>query len=183
MKRLVLFLSFAVLAIVSYGQEVVQTEVAQSCIVRKGDRYTVNGVTYINSTEFRGYLKNTNPEVFAQYDKGYRIGMAGWGLLAYGVTMTPTSVIMLFMNQPFTGDMSPERRKRVEAASHRWSAGWLTNLIVASGAFAASIPMLGVGYSKMHKSVDAYNVSLQPAPQTYWSIQVSGNGIGVAMQF
>ena len=76
MKRLVLILSFAVLALVSYGQEVVQTEVAQSCIVRKGDRYTVNGITYINSTEFRGYLKNTNPDLFAQYNKGYKLGMA-----------------------------------------------------------------------------------------------------------
>lgn len=184
MKRLVLILSFAVLALVSYGQEAVQPEPAQSCIVRKGDRYTVNGITYINSTEFRGYLKNTNPEVFAQYDQGYRIGMAGWGLLAYGVAMTPTSVIMLFANQPFTDNMSPEKEKRIRAASNRWFAGWLTNLIVASGAFAASIPMLGIGYYKMHKSVDVYNVSLQrAAPQTYWSIQLSGNGIGVAYNF
>ena len=183
MKRLVLFLSFVILAIVSYGQEAVQPEPAQSYIVREGDRYTVNGVTYYNSTEFRGYLKNTNPEVFAQYDKGYKLGMAGWGLLSYGVAFVPTSFIMILANQPFTGPMSPEERKRIAAASNRWFAGWLTNLIVASGAFAVSIPMLGIGYHKMHKSVDAYNVSLQPVPQTYWSIQVSGNGIGVAYNF
>ena len=86
MKNAVSFLLLLV-AVMSYGQEVAQEEPSQSCIVRKGDRYTVDGVTYINSTEFRGYLKNTNPEVFTQYDKGYRIGMAGWGLFAYGATV------------------------------------------------------------------------------------------------
>lgn len=163
MKRLVLFLSFAVLAIVSYGQEVVQTEVAQSCIVRKGDRYTVNGVTYINSTEFRGYLKNTNPELFAQYNQGYKLGMAGWGLLSFGIVLGATLypwiyTQVLILTMPLQGALG-------------------------GAAMIAGISLLGVGYYKMHKSVDAYNVSLQPAPQTYWSIQVSGNGIGVAYNF
>ena len=90
MKKAVLFLLFITLAIASYGQDVVQAQPTQSCIVRKGDCYTVDGVTYNNSTAFRGYLKNTNPDLFAQYNKGYQLGMAGWGLLAYGTAMMPT---------------------------------------------------------------------------------------------
>ena len=185
MKRLVLILSFAVLALVSYGQEAVQTEVAQSCIVRKGDRYTVNGITYINSTEFRGYLKNTNPDLFAQYNKGYKLGMAGWGLLAYGTAMMPTSFILSLFHHD-TPDVDPITGK--EDYHHeedaRWSKGWCSSFAIAAAALAASIPMLGIGYYKMHKSVDVYNVSLQrAAPQTFWSIQLSGNGIGVAYNF
>lgn len=164
MKRLVLILSFAVLALVSYGQEAVQTEVAQSCIVRKGDRYTVNGITYINSTEFRGYLKNTNPDLFAQYNKGYKLGMAGWGLLAYGTVTGLTSVLWM--------------RTQVVILTLPLQA------TIGGLAMIAGISLLGVGYYKMHKSVDVYNVSLQrAAPQTYWSIQLSGNGIGVAYNF
>ena len=163
MKRLVLFLSFVILAIVSYGQEVVQPEPMQSSIVRKGDRYTVNSITYYNSTAFRGYLKNTNPELFAQYNQGYKLGMAGWGLLSFGIVLGATlypwiRTQVLILTMPLQGALG-------------------------GAAMIAGISLLGVGYHKMHKSVDAYNVSLQPAPQTYWSIQVSGNGIGVAYNF
>ena len=56
MKKIVLFISLVVLSVISYGQEVVQAQQVQSCIVRNGDRYTVDGMTYINSSEFRGYL-------------------------------------------------------------------------------------------------------------------------------
>lgn len=163
MKRLVLFLSFVVLAIVSYGQEVVQPEPAQSYIVRKGDRYTVNSITYYNSTAFRGYLKNTNPELFAQYNQGYKLGMAGWGLLSFGIVLGATlypwiRTQVLILTMPLQGALG-------------------------GAAMIAGISLLGIGYYKMHKAVDAYNVSLRPAPQTYWSIQVSGNGIGVAYNF
>ena len=184
MKRLVLFFPLLLVAVMSYGQEVAQEEPSQSCIVRKGDRYTVDGVTYINSTEFRGYLKNTNPEVFTQYDKGYRIGMAGWGLFAYGVAMTPPSFIMCLVHpdkpefDPITGKRNYDR-EAVEA----WSKGWCSSFAIATAALGAGITLLGVGYYKMHKSVDVYNISRQPQPQAFWSIKASGNGIGVAYNF
>ena len=184
MKKAVLFLLFITLAIASYGQDVVQAQPTQSCIVRKGDCYTVDGVTYNNSTAFRGYLKNTNPDLFAQYNKGYQLGMAGWGLLAYGTAMMPTSFILSLFHHD-TPDVDPITGK--EDYHHkedaRWSKGWWSSFAIAAAALAVSIPILGVGYQKMHKSVDDYNVSHRAAPQTYWSIQVSGNGIGVAYNF
>ena len=184
MKKVVLFLFLITLAIASCGQEVVQPQPMQNGIVRKGDCYTVDGVTYNNSTAFRGYLKNTNPDLFAQYNKGYQLGMAGWGLLAYGTAMMPTSFILSLFHHD-TPDVDPITGK--EDYHHeedaRWSKGWWSSFAIAAAALAVSIPILGVGYHKMHKSVDAYNVSLQPAPQTYWSIHVSGNGIGVAYNF
>ena len=147
MKKIVLFISLVVLSVISYGQEVVQAQQVQSCIVRNGDRYTVDGMTYINSSEFRGYLKNTNPEVFAQYDKGFRIGMAGWGLLAYGTAMMPTSFILSLFHHD-TPDVDPITGK--EDYHHeedaRWSKGWVASFSIAIIALGASIPMLGVGY-------------------------------------
>jgi len=184
MKKFVFLLSFIGLALSSFGQEAAQTENVQSSIVRNHDRYTVDGVTYINSTEFRGYLKNTNPELFAQYNKGYKLGMVGWGLFSYGVVMVPTSVFMFAVSRAHTstaaGKIEIEHRDGVDAAF----GGWIFSFAIASASFCASIPMLGVGYHKMHKSVDVYNVShSSAAPQTYWSIKTSGNGIGVAYNF
>lgn len=186
MKRLVLILSFAVLALVSYGQEAVQPEPAQSCILRRGDRYTVDGVTYYNSTAFRGYLKNNNTDLFAQYNKGYKLGMAGWGLFVYGTVMMPISAFMFIITRAHPDEPVTNQSTTYETYDGGIDPAfgiWISSFALASAAFCASIPMLGVGYHKMHKSVDAYNVSLQPAPQTYWSIQVSGNGIGVAYNF
>ena len=49
----------------------------------------------------------------------------------------------------------------------------------------ASIPCLAVGYAKMHKSVDIYNVlsASRAQCQPYWSIQANHNGIGLALNF
>lgn len=186
MRKIVLFLSLSLLAAVSYGQEVVQPEPAQSCIVRKGDRYTVNDVTYYNSTEFRGYLKNTNPEVFAQYDQGYRIGMTGWGLFVYGTVMMPISAFMFIITRAHPDEPVTNQSTTYETYDGGIDPAfgiWISSFALASAVLCVSIPLLGVGYHKMHKSVDDNNVSHRAAPQTYWSIQLSGNGIGVAYNF
>lgn len=162
MKNAVLFLLLFV-AVMSYGQEVAQEEPVHSCILRYGDRYVVAGVTYNNSTAFRNYLRNTNHEIFSQYNQGYKLGMAGWGLLAYGTVTGLTSVLWM--------------RTQVVILTLPLQA------TIGGLAMIAGISLLGVGYHKMHKSVDDYNVSHRAAPQTYWSIQVSGNGIGVAYNF
>jgi len=165
MKKFGFLLLMSLLAIAGYGQEAAQAENVQSSIVRNHDRYTVDGVTYINSTEFRGYLKNTNPELFAQYNKGYKLSMVGWGLFAFGMVTIPVGLPWLLRTQ----------------------VGPVVFPLQASIGFVslvAGTTMLGVGYHRMHKSVDVYNVShSSAAPQTYWSIKTSGNGIGIAYNF
>ena len=163
MRKIVLFLSLSLLAAVSYGQEVVQPEPVHSCILRYGDRYVVAGVTYNNSTAFRNYLRNTNHEIFSQYNQGYKLGMAGWGLLAFGTVTGLTSVLWM--------------RTQVVILTLPLQA------TIGGLAMIAGISLLGVGYYKMHQSVDVYNVSRQPQPQAFWSITASGNGIGVAYNF
>ena len=163
MKRLVLLLSFVILAIVSYGQEAMQPEQTQHYILRYGDRYMVADVTYSNSTAFHNYLKNTNHEIFSQFNKGYKLGMAGWGLLTFGTVIGVTSVLWM--------------RTQLVIATMPLQA------TIGGLSMIAGISLLGVGYHRMHKSVRSYNAAHRPAPQTYWSIQVSGNGIGVAYNF
>jgi hypothetical protein len=48
----------------------------------------------------------------------------------------------------------------------------------------ASIPCLIVGYVRMHRSVDTYNIDqAYNRPQAYWSIQTGNSGLGLALHF
>ena len=71
MKRFLLILFLFAIIFAANGHE----------IVRQGNRYLVGDENYATSTAFRGYLQNTNHELFAQYNQGYKLAMSGWGLL------------------------------------------------------------------------------------------------------
>lgn len=59
--------------------------------------------------------------------------------------------------------------------------------ILAIGAAAleiASVPLLAVGYRRMHTSLEVYNVACTTAQvKPYWTIQASDNGLGLALNF
>ena len=154
MKKLVFLLSFLGLVLSAHGQK----------IARSGNSYMAGGQTYYNSTEFRGYLKNTAPDLFAQYNQGYKLGMAGWGLFAFGVVAFPTGA--LWFRTQLGSVLGP------------------VQMTLGGIALIEGITFLGIGYHKMHKAVDVYNLSqTTTAPQTYWSIRTSSNGIGIAYNF
>ena len=74
MKRFLIITFLLTIIFAANGQE----------IVRQGNKYFVGDKNFATSTAFRGYLKNTNHELFAQYNQGYKMAMSGWGLLAFG---------------------------------------------------------------------------------------------------
>ena len=135
-------------------------------IERQGSRYTVDGTTYNTSASFRNnYLKFNNLELFNQYEKGYKLAAGGWGLLSAGVALTTASAVMMFPN----GKVS------------QMFLVWTIGVSVGALATCASIPMLGVGYHRMHQAVDSYNTKQKP--QSYWSFEIRTNGIGFAYNF
>ena len=174
-KRFLLLFLLWGLSIASFAQ----------VIERRGNRYTADNVVYANSTAFRGYLKNTNPDLFAGYNKGYKMAMTGWGLFAFGVAATPVSTFMLFVNQdrvetdPITG----QKTFSTPFPPKAWFGGWVTCVALASTALGASFPLLGVGYHKMHKSVDSYTTRHAGTPQAYWSVELNSDGLGMAYHF
>jgi hypothetical protein len=49
---------------------------------------------------------------------------------------------------------------------------------------AAAIPTVFVGYARMNKGIDQFNMAQASAkPQAYWTIQGSQNGVGLALHF
>lgn len=153
-------------------------------IERHGEHYKTDNATFASTTAFRGYIKNTDSELFEEYNKGYKVAMSGWGLFSFGVVAAPVSAIMMLLNQdkteldPLTGQLIVHQ-ERPEA----WFGGWVTCLTVASAAFCASIPLLGVGYHRMHKAVDVHNAKQTGSQQAYWSVEINPAAIGLAYHF
>lgn len=174
MKRFLIITFLFTIIFAANGQE----------IVRQGNKYFVGDKNFATSTAFRGYLKNTNHELFAQYNQGYKMAMSGWGLLAFGTAVTPVSTFMLFMNQDATY-YNPETGKTTvaQAPPEAWFGGWLSCVILGAGAFCTSIPLLGVGYHKMHTAVDAYSIRQTQNVSAYWTINMKSDGIGLAYHF
>ena len=58
------------------------------------------------------------------------------------------------------------------------------SLVIAGGlAVIASVPTIFVGYVRMNRGIDTFNMSQVASPQAYWTIQGSQNGIGLAFNF
>ncbi len=152
-------------------------------IERHGEYYTMNGEEFISSTAFCGYLRNSNPKLFAEYNRGYRIAMSGWGLFSFGVVATPVSAVMMLMNQDRTEIDPATGQTIVHKASDAWFCGWVTCLAIASVSLCVSFPLLGVGYHRMHQSIDAHNAAQTNALQAYWSLEIKTGGVGLAYHF
>lgn len=143
---------------------------AQSPVYRIGDKYMMDGQT-MNKEAFRGYLKNTSPEAFALFDNGHKLSIAGWTCFGFGVV---TNGVGSFMVRKYISG------KAKKDASYGIGSA-LTSL--GSGATAAGIVCLGVGYARMHKAANLYNIDKAKRPDLNFAVIAGDNGMGLAMQF
>lgn len=131
------------------------------------------------------YAQRNCQAAYMQFAKGQRMANAGWAFLGIGVAMDLGSAVCAGMYVYKTVDYcvnSSSSTKESELYGYLASS---IGLGVVGGAFElACVPLLVVGYHKMHSSVDVYNVSCSLAKtQPYWSIQSSKNGLGLALNF
>jgi len=110
------------------------------------------------------FLNENCATAYSQYKSGYLISGIGWVLFGFGISADLGSVLALFSSQ--------SQNKTTLA------------LGLIGGAFEiASIPMLCVGYARMHRSADTFNMTCKQQSQAYWSINASQNGLGLALHF
>lgn len=152
--------------------------------LRRGERYIVD-MDVMNARAYRGYLKNTCPEAFDQFDKGYKTAMAGWGLFAGGPVLAvgagfPVAFVGGFAGSAYPPEERPESIRRTGIAMRTIGYSFIA---IGGAAFVASFPCLGVGYSKMHRASRLYNTSCAKQSTPYWTMQTSGHDIGVALHF
>ena len=101
----------------------------------------------------------------SQFNSGYKIANTGWVLMATGLVLDLGGFILLGLRGP------------ARAGTIMSVAGSLLEI--------ACIPTIAVGYSKMHQSVNVYNVTCNKTTivKPYWTLQASENGIGLAYKF
>ena len=149
----------------------VLSAMAQSPVYRVGDKYMMDG-KMMNKQEFKGYLQNTSPEAFQLFDNGYKLSIAGWS--CFGVGLAINSVGSFMTRRYLNG--KTEKDNVYYIGSSLSSAG---ALITISG-----ITCLGVGYSRMHKAANLYNIDKAQRPDLRWVFGLNNNGdMSIAMQF
>ena len=145
--------------------------------LRIGNSYIVNQ-NVMNSRAYMGYLQNTSPEVYGRFKSGYVTAMTGWGLFAAGPILTLCIGLPVWLSgDPCFDDHYDSHKVALHAG---FGIGFIA---VGMGAFVSGITCLGVGYGRMHRSADIYNFHCANKPTTYWSLQSSANGLGLALHF
>lgn len=129
----------------------------------------------MNKKEYSNFLKNNCPEAFSQYKSGKKLIGAGWALFGVGLAATAGGGVGLAL----VGETSSSSSDVFMVVTVS------TILSVGSAMTLASIPMLGVGYSRCKKSVKTYNNKCASPDIQPLSLNLTAgqNGLGLALNF
>lgn len=131
-------------------------------VSRNGNTYYYDGRA-MNESSYSTFLQNNCPAAYDMFNSGNNIAFAGWIFFSVGVGADLGSLI---------GYLIAGRT----AANTAFG-------IIGLGCEIACIPTLIVGYNKKHRSADIFNTNCSRRDMTYWSINASQNGIGIAYNF
>lgn len=181
---------------------------ANALLTRKGNHYYDNGVK-MNQREYGDFLAMNSQPAYQRFKDGYRKSNYGWALLGAGCAMNIIGVSLLYTRDPsfhsrinnietigdhiyigdpiyidttphyydyYYNDHYDRNNRRYKVLSHGL-------FFIGSILQIASIPIISVGYSDMHRSVDIYNVEKIKKYQPSLSVKGGANGIGVALNF
>ena len=191
--RNILLLGLLVLTCAStiQAQELIQQPAQErSVVIRDGGTYYC-GDLQMNGAAYKRFLETECPQAFQQYKQGQQCMIAGWSLLGFGVVGMPVAFVGWLVSG--FGVVISDAVNSEEPADPEMVAvnGTFTALgLVSAAAVISSVPLLTVGYKRMHKSVDTYNeLCLQPQPAepdaaaVELSLGMSGNGLGMTVRF
>lgn len=158
------FFVLVLISIVSFSA------MAQSPVYRIGDKYMMDGQV-MNKEAFKGYLKNTSPEAFALFDNGHKLSIAGWSCLSAGVALNGVGTFML--RKYISGNAKKDISYSIGSALYS----------LGSATAVSGVVCLGVGYARMHKAANLYNIDKAKRPELNFAVVAGDNGMGLAMQF
>ena len=146
------------------GKNQVVMESGASYITRLGDTYTYNGYV-MKGDDYANFLRNNCLKAYEMYHKGHVISYAGILFLSVGVglevgTLIGGAIAGGYFNKPI--------------------------IYCGLGCLAVSIPLVIIGYDKMHRSVDVFNQECAlktNRTQSFWSINTGRQGVGLAYNF
>lgn len=187
MKRIILAFALIVSAMALSAQSIEPRYSAhvEDYVYRTGNTYICNGQV-MNKYAYRDFLSTHYIPAYEQFQNGLCVSNVGWGLLGGGLALDIVGAGMIV-----GGAIQGANNSGSNLSLGIGNAVSATILIIfgqvccyVGGALEiASIPTLCVGYSRMHRSVDVYNVRRVEPSNVSLGVSTSGNGIGLALNF
>lgn len=175
MKKILFVLVMLVSAAVGMAQEspAIGNNEKVMLIERIGNTYYYNNQA-MNKKECVEFLADNSIPIYKEFHRGYTLSKKGWWLLGAGLGLEVTGSVL-----SIAAFFAPS-----EAAMATMLGLGITSIIVGTGCEIACIPVLAIGYSRMHDSVDYYTIQQRSKQRTLdLSINASQNGIGLALKF
>lgn len=175
MKKMLLVLALMMSAMTMAAQENVNTNNTDAPILleRIGNTYYYNNLA-MNQKECDAFLAQNNLPIYKEFHSGYKLQKKGWWLLGAGLGLEVTGSVL-----SIAAAFAPS-----EAAMATMLGLGITSIIVGTSCEIACIPVLAIGYTRMHDSVDYYHISQKNKKQTAsLNLTASQNGIGLALNF
>lgn len=150
----------------SSSEKEYQQETTPSLLTRLGETYTYKGHA-MKGDVYANFLNDHCPSAYEIYHSGYIISYTGICLLSAAIGMELGTLIGC----------------AIAGGNLNYSIPYM---YCALGLSVASIPLLIVGYNKMHKSVDVFNQKCAldvDHRQIYWSINTNRHGVGLTLNF
>jgi hypothetical protein len=142
-----------------------EPKTATSYVTRLGEKYTYKG-NVMTGDEYANFLRINCPNAYHIYHSGYTISYVGICFLAFAAGLEFGTLIggAILGGYNYTS---------------------MTLVYCGLGCMVVSVPLLIVGFNKMHKSVDVFNQECLNInrTQSYWSINANRQGIGIALNF
>ncbi len=157
-----------------------------------GNKYYCEDVALKESEMLDFYAQHNCQEAYDLFKRGRQCSQAGWTFLAVGLASTSVSLGcgIAYAVEGFGsiinayGNGGSGRRYRPDKALADAS---LAMGVIATATTITCIPLLKVGKKKIQLAEETYNAvcagKRKYTPQAYWSIQTSGNGLGIALNF
>lgn len=175
---------FSLLAVLMFATSMMaQTAQSTTALSRDGNTYYKGDTKLTKSQVLDFYAQQNCQAAYDEFAKGLKKAKTGWALLGVGAALDVAAIscsVAYLTKTPTTtsgSTPSPKLSDPLYAAS--------LGLVVGALAFEiACIPTLVSAYKMQHNSVDVYNVECAKAQaRTYWSVQSSQNGLGLALNF
>lgn len=171
MKKIVFLMMMVVMTTAITAQEFHPTVVkGNATILRPAGNYLYYGDQVMNKKQCVDFLQTRHQAAYKAFESGYKCYQAGWALAGAGLGLDLAGSLLVAF--------APVKENKAMLYSGD------AMIIAGAAAILAAIPTVFVGYARMNKGIDTFNMAqAASAPQAYWTIQGSENGIGLALHF
>ena len=139
-------------------------------LLQPAGSYIYYGDQVMNKKQCVEFLSTRDQAAYKTFQSGYKCTQTAWGLFGAGVGVDVVGTVLMTFGLEGKND-----------------AMFFTgaSCVIAGGlAVIASIPTIFIGYSRLNKGIDMFNMSQAASTtQAYWTIQGSQDGLGLALHF